>query len=359
MADRIGVAPEPLRRRLADDDDQRRAGRRIGVGEVAAAQHRNVHRLEEAGRHHSPVCRDRGLRRQRRRAGGRDRRLRVRPVAERDTARRAGSAHAWCRSQRLEQRAIEHNALLDRIFRARQRDLEGQQTIGLKPEADVLQAQQALGQQPGPDQQNRRERELHGGEAVAQAWARTARRARHLFQDLVQVGLRRMERRRDAEQQTGRDRQHQREQQHRRVDADFGHRQQVRRHHRVDRVHTPERREQSHGATDRRQHQTFDEQLTQQPSAAGADGGADGDLFLPRGRAREQQVRDIRGRDQQHAADRAQQHDEPGLQLRVHEEVVEIHQLDSPLLRLRILLAYVSRDDVHLGLGLLERRAGP
>ena len=42
-------------------------------------------------------------------------------------------------------------------------------------------------------------------------------------------------------------------------------------------------------------------------AAARADRGADGDFALPAGRAREQQVGDVRARDQQHEADRAEQ----------------------------------------------------
>ena len=37
------------------------------------------------------------------------------------------------------------------------------------------------------------------------------------------------------------------------------------------------------------EHKALGEKLSNQASAAGADGGADGDLSLPRGRAREQQ----------------------------------------------------------------------
>ena len=49
------------------------------------------------------------------------------------------------------------------------------------------------------------------------------------------------------------------------------------------------------------------EQLPHDAHATGADGGANGHLPLPRGRARQLQVGDIRASDQQHEAHRAQQ----------------------------------------------------
>ena len=57
---------------------------------------------------------------------------------------------------------------------------------------------------------------------------------------------------------------------------------------------------------EREQH-AFGEQLADDAAAAGADGGADGDLARAAGGARQQQVGDVGAGDQQHAADRAQQ----------------------------------------------------
>jgi len=50
------------------------------------------------------------------------------------------------------------------------------------------------------------------------------------------------------------------------------------------------------------------EQLTDDPSAAGAERRAHGDFLLARQRAGQQEVRDIRACDQQHEADRSQEH---------------------------------------------------
>ena len=67
--------------------------------------------------------------------------------------------------------------------------------------------------------------------------------------------------------------------------------------------------DQAGGAAEQAEQQAFGQQLADQPAPARAKRGADGDLFLPAGRAREQQIRDIGARDQQHERHRSE-HDE-------------------------------------------------
>ena len=62
------------------------------------------------------------------------------------------------------------------------------------------------------------------------------------------------------------------------------------------------------GGAQQRQHDALDQQLADEPPAAGAQAEADGDLLLPRGGAGHQQVGDVRAGDQQHQADHAHQH---------------------------------------------------
>ena len=63
----------------------------------------------------------------------------------------------------------------------------------------------------------------------------------------------------------------------------------------------------SDAAGERQQH-AFGQQLADDAAAAGADRGADRDLALPAGGADQQQVGDVGAGDQQHEADRAEQH---------------------------------------------------
>ena len=103
-----------------------------------------------------------------------------------------------------------------------------------------------------------------------------------------------------------------REEEHRQVERDLRF---VR-----DRVRRHERRESPAGRRRRaavpsdaggeREDQALGQQLPHQPPAARAERRADGHLALARRRPRQQQVRDVRARDQQQQPDRAEQHPE-------------------------------------------------
>ena len=58
-------------------------------------------------------------------------------------------------------------------------------------------------------------------------------------------------------------------------------------------------------AADEREHEALEQQLPDDPPARGAHGGADGNLPRPVGRARQQQVGDVRAGDEQHEHDGA------------------------------------------------------
>ncbi len=74
-----------------------------------------------------------------------------------------------------------------------------------------------------------------------------------------------------------------------------------------ERTRPPRERETEH-TTGRREQQALDETLTDDCAAARTERNPDRDFLLPRGAAREQQVRDVGARDQQHHADHAHQH---------------------------------------------------
>ena len=58
--------------------------------------------------------------------------------------------------------------------------------------------------------------------------------------------------------------------------------------------------EQSGNAAHETEQRGFGEELAHEPLPSCSERDADGDLLLARGRAREQQVRDVRTRDEQH-----------------------------------------------------------
>ena len=207
-AERIGVAPESLRRRLADDDDQRRGGGSVGVEELAPAQQRDVHRLEVARAHDAPVGRHRGVRRE---------------AATARSSRSASSCSCRCRTgcrstPRRRARPASRAATRAACDRTRARVSGGyvvagsaswnvSRRSGSNPRLTCCSRSRLCVRSPAPISR-----------IVASASSAAARPLRRrgrapldarvaCFKHLVQVGLRGVPRRRDAEEQSGHDRQ--------------------------------------------------------------------------------------------------------------------------------------------------------
>src|SRR4029079_4446598 len=75
-------------------------------------------------------------------------------------------------------------------------------------------------------------------------------------------------------------------------------------------VDSPEGEGDATRAADRGEKAALDQELPDQAAAAGPEGGVDRDLAAAVGRAREQQVADVGGGDEQDEADRTQQDQE-------------------------------------------------
>ena len=100
------------------------------------------------------------------------------------------------------------------------------------------------------------------------------------------------------------------------------------------------------------------DELPDQPQPARAERRAQRHLVLPGGRAREQQVRDVGARDEQHERHRAEERQER--RPRVLDDVVlQRHDADAHVRRLvfGMLLPELPGDAVHLGLRLIEGHA--
>ena len=146
------------------------------------------------------------------------------------------------------------------------------------------------------------------------------------------------------------------------------------------RLDAPERHQQTQTATGQGKQHAFREQLAGNPPASGSERGADGHLPLPRGRAREQEVGDVRAGDEQDKRDRAQQHEQRSLHI-ADDLLVQADQRQdtiaaaaaSPLAALAALAARPGiaarsrgrsswlnalRNCLQLGLRLLKRHAG-
>ena len=93
-------------------------------------------------------------------------------------------------------------------------------------------------------------------------------------------------------------------------------------------------------------------------TAARAQRRADGDLFLPRGRASQKEIGDVRARDQEDAPNRAEENEERRPH-RAHEPFVQDRQMRLPaFVRFVKRLPELRVDRVDLRLGLLQFDAG-
>ena len=171
---------------------------------------------------------------------------------------------------------------------------------------------EAANQQPRPDQEHERHRDLPGHQQRPQPLALTvARRARFAGvqrEAFAERGSADAERRHEADEQRRDERQAEAERHHARVDhnaAEAWH-SELRHERQRDadrdlREHHAERR------AEQRQHDRFRQQLTHDPPASRTDGHADGQFAATRGEARHLQVGDVAAGDQQHERHRTEQ----------------------------------------------------
>ncbi len=131
--------------------------------------------------------------------------------------------------------------------------------------------------------------------------------ARLALQCRRQVGPRRVDGREQAEEQARADRQRSRKQQHFRVERQLNELLRVVGQDRDDQIQRPSRDHQAGDAAEHRQDQRFGEQLHDELPPARAKRQPHRHLGGTRGRARQQQVRDVRAGDDQHQAGHAEQ----------------------------------------------------
>ena len=117
----------------------------------------------------------------------------------------------------------------------------------------------------------------------------------------------------------------------------------------------PDSENQSAEAADGGEEDAFREQLPNDPAAARAESGAERDLLLPDGGAGEKEVGDIRARDQEHAADRAEENVKPARDI-ADQILAQRRGAGTEFgVRIRILSCECGGDRAQLGVGLPDR----
>ena len=173
--------------------------------------------------------------------------------------------------------------------------------------------------------------------------------------------LRRAQRGREAEQQARGDRHRERERKNRRADVHVRSAGQIAQRGGRD-VHEPEREHDAERAAAEGEHGALGAEPSQQITASGAECRAHGGLVRARRRAHEQQVGDVRARDQQNQGDRSREHhqgrarpadcaiaqrrhakDALGIRIRVAEIRARVATRDRIGIRLHVLNAHARR----------------
>ena len=264
-----------------------------------------------------------------------------------------GRLHTGQRREPLDELIVErrHPGGLA-VLGARKLQTQGQNAGRRKSRVSVVQRDEAADQQTRADEQHQRDRKLAHGERRAQPPSpdTLGPASAAFFQMHAGIAARRVQRREDADENAADQRCGGGVREHLRVDGDVGQARQRSRRKRSQQVHAPGGEHQSRGAAKQRDDQALGEQLAQQPRTAGAERGANRQLAVARRRARQQQVRDIRARDEQDERDGAEQDEERPAHF-ANQFHVQRHEPDpDPAVRW-ILLLQPRRDHVHLRLG--------
>ena len=198
-----------------------------------------------------------------------------------------------------------------RVGRIGQRNEGGEEPLRLNAGIDTAQAREALQQQTGAGEQEQRERNFRDHEQTAQSMTQAAAggsAAPAFVQRGLQIEPRSLKRWRETKEDAGDERDQNREAEHHAVELDVGDARDVLRHQPDEHFGSPRREDQSEQSAEPRKHDALRQQLPDDAAASCTERRTQRDLLCANRGAREQQVRDVRDRDQQHAADRTEEH---------------------------------------------------
>ena len=228
--------------------------------------------------------------------------------------------------------------------------------LGVEAKLDARELVEAADQQAGAHEQHHGQANLrdHQRSPSALGAAVAAGSSAAILERIMKIGPRGIERGKDTEQQTGRERERQAEQQHARVDVDGDDRRQRVGVHRENGARGRDGDRDSRNAADRRQKQGFREQLSNEPRAPGAERGSQRHLTPPADGASKGEVGQVRARDEQdHERGTLQQ--QHGCAQRADHRLVQRHgKREAPGVRVRVLRLEAMGDRQEIGARRLE-----
>src|SRR5262249_12744140 len=174
--------------------------------------------------------------------------------------------------------------------------------------------------------------------------ARSGLRAR--FQNFVDVRARRLENRKQTEEQRSQHGHRQREDERPRIDLNFVQSRHLLRAVPLDCAKSPQRHQQARAAGEQSEQQTLGQQVARYPPDSRAQRDAQGQFLPPGARPHEQEVRDVRASDQQKKTHRSQQHPQSAAHLRSYNLFIHGRQVSGDVSVMLWILQLQTRGDV-------------
>ena len=228
-------------------------------------------------------------------------------AAERTVGRERRAANVRKRSEPLVHPAVELRDGVGLVAGEPRVVAREQHAILIEAVRLALQVHQAAREEARADQEHERDGDLRDNERLggAEPTAPDLVAADARLQAADEIEPAGVQRRRQPEQQAGDHRDRDGEHEHRSAHGRLHRR--VSRHEGEQRGNDPSRREHARDAAERGQQKAFGQQLSDQACASGAQREPHRNLTLPRGRTRQQQIADVRARDDQHERDDGEQ----------------------------------------------------
>ena len=311
LADGILVRKVGARERLIDHRD-RLASLVVGAGDAPAANEPDTHRVEVAAGN---------------RTIGHDRRNDPRHGDTAFDPHDAGEADAFLRERQTggggrggdagqRRESIQDGALrgddrrLIRIITRRQSDAEGERRAGVEAVIDRAQLLEAAHHQAGRCEEHQGERDLPAHHQLTGAMRRAARRL--AASAVVQRARERHDpqHRHGAEDRGGQDGERERERRDHTIELNLAKPWQTGRPERHEQAHAAPRERQTDDGPGNREQQALGQEIARDAETAGAERPADGDLAAARFRSHQEEIGDVRARDEQHETDRREQNPE-------------------------------------------------
>ena len=232
---------------------------------------------------------------------------------------------------------------------------------GSKPDRHALQRPQASQHQAGANEQDDGERHLDDDQRVAETLAAGAARDAlcPVLQRIGEVDAQRLERRCEAEDHAGQQRDTGGEEENPEIDCGAGDARDARRVPPGHELHAQVRQAEPGDGADAREDQALGQQLPQHAKTPGAERGTKGNLALARFGPRQQQVGDVGAGDEQQEADRTEE--QPDRAAHRADDFIgqrQRHRVELHLHRVEAFGRHRAGDAMQFVGGLRHRRAG-